>query len=202
MAELMRHREGQLTEEWKPVEGFEGLYLVSNLGKIYSIRNKTMLKPLVTRAGYNRVHLSVDGKVSSLTVHRIVAKAFVPNPEGKPTVNHKNEIKADNRAENLEWMTNKEQNIYGTRIDRAREHTDYKSRNIDYASVASKHDYKRMGLQFSKSVYQMDLSGNILFKHSGITAASKKTGINAGKICECAQGKRKAAGGFVWQYVG
>lgn len=187
--------------KWKPIEGFEQQYMVSNTGDIYSIRKKRILTPKITRSGYCRVGLSVNGKVSFMAVHRLVAKAFVPNIQEKPTVNHKNENKLDNRAENLEWMTNKEQNTYGTRIERAKAHTDYKARRIDYALVASKHNYHELNKNMQIPVIQMNMFGKQITYFNGISEASKKTGINAGHICECAKGKRKHAGGYKWKYA-
>ena len=133
-----------IKEEWKYIKGYENLYSVSNYGRIWSHRNKRCLNPILTNKGYLRVHLSKNGKTETFSVHRLVAMAFIDNPEKKPTVNHINEIKTDNRVENLEWATMAEQNSHGTRIERARNNTDYKSRNIDYSVVASKHNYYEM----------------------------------------------------------
>ena len=96
-------------EQWKTIQGYEGLYSVSNRGRVYSYRSKRCLKPAHTKAGYHCVHLADKGKVSVMFIHRLVALAFIPNPQDKPTVNHINEIKTDNRVENLEWATNHEQ---------------------------------------------------------------------------------------------
>ena len=100
---------------WKEIPDFEGLYSVSNTGEVYShIRNKT-LSPHIDRYGYPVVGLSKKGKSYTRTIHRLVALTFIPNPCNKPTVNHINEIKTDNRVENLEWMTVKENDNHGTR---------------------------------------------------------------------------------------
>ncbi|MCD8094546.1 MAG: HNH endonuclease [Ruminococcus sp.] len=78
----------------------------------------------------------MNGYRRECSVHRLVALAFIPNPENKPTVNHLNEDKKDNRVENLECATNAEQNVHGTRIECVIAHTDCKNRAIDYAAVA------------------------------------------------------------------
>jgi NUMOD4 motif/HNH endonuclease len=108
-------------EEWRDVPGFEGLYKVSNFGEIYSIpRNGTKggkLKQHADRYGYKKVVLYKNDKPHYFTVHRLVAEAFLPNPENKTQVNHKNSIRTDNRLENLEWVTAKE-NIYHSHQNR------------------------------------------------------------------------------------
>jgi hypothetical protein len=92
-------------EHWKPVRGFEGLYMVSQLGGVYSTRNRRHLNP--TKTGYATVTLCKNGKSTSRTVHRLVAEAFLPNPGNLPIVNHKDGNKQNNRLENLEWCTQK-----------------------------------------------------------------------------------------------
>ncbi len=108
-------------EIWRDIEGYEGLYQVSNLGsmkscdKIVKFKNggkreykSLILKPTVANTGYFVVSLHKNNKRNLVLIHRLVAKAFIPNPERKPEVNHKNGIKTDNRVENLEWVTGAE----------------------------------------------------------------------------------------------
>lgn len=131
-----------MSELWMPIEGYEGLYAISSLGNVYSHHRNRILTPKRAKAGYLRVTLCKGRQPhKTFSVHRLVALAFIPNPELKPTVNHLNEVKTDNRVENLEWATNAEQNTHGTRIARARSHTDYRARKTDYYEVARKHDY-------------------------------------------------------------
>jgi len=93
-----------LNEIWKPITNYEGLYEISNTGRVKSIRkNKILKRSNVT--SYFRVILAKGNKKYTLSAHRLVAEAFIPNPHNKPQVNHINGIKNDNRVENLEWVT-------------------------------------------------------------------------------------------------
>ena len=105
-----------LKEIWKPIAGAEG-YEVSSLGHVRSLKHKRPLilktfVPSLSRYEYLFVRLCISGKPVAYAVHRLVAKTFIPNPEGKPCVNHINGIKADNRVENLEWCTPSENVIH------------------------------------------------------------------------------------------
>lgn len=105
-----------MEEKWKPIVGYEGFYEVSNLGKVRSLkRNGTNGKSLVLckdKDGYPMCVLAVLGKNKTNKVHRLVAKAFITNPENKPCVNHINNNRSDNRVTNLEWSTIAENNSH------------------------------------------------------------------------------------------
>ena len=94
-----------MQEIWKDVKGFEGKYKVSNLGNIYSIKKDIIISPTYNHKGYLRVSL-YNKKQYILTIHRLVAKAFIPNPKNLPQVNHKDGNKTNNCVENLEWCDN------------------------------------------------------------------------------------------------
>ena len=112
-------------EEWRPVPGYEGLYEVSNTGKVASLNydgtgKRKELKQVVTHHEYRRVRLYKNGNWRSYRVHRVVALAFVPNPEGLPEINHIDEDPSNNAASNLEWCTRRYNCNYGSHIERLR----------------------------------------------------------------------------------
>ena len=106
-----------MNEIWKDIQGYEGVYQVSSLGRVKSLKRYGRKEDKILRLwfdshGYYQVDLRNDGKRKLSLVNELVAKAFIPNPENKPQTNHKNSIRSDNRVENLEWCTSKENVIY------------------------------------------------------------------------------------------
>jgi len=156
-------------EIWKNAPGFPG-YQVSDAGRVRS--NGRILR-VDNVKGYDRVRLYRDKHVVRMLVHRLVALAFIPNPDGLPQINHKNEIKTDNRVENLEWCTAKYNNSYGTGRKRAA-----KSR--------------------SRAVGQYTTNGVLVATYTRIKDAREKYGVH---IFSVLAGRRKTAGGFIWKYI-
>ena len=148
-----------MTEEiWKPVVGYEGLYEVSSYGRVrsldrYDSRNHfckgKILKLQTAGRGYLSVELSSNGKTKKFLVHRLVAEAFITNPDNLPEVNHINEDKTNNRVDNLEFCNHKYNVNYGTRTDRMR---DTKIKN-GYWSGLSKEEYNKKWHQEHKKEY-------------------------------------------------
>ena len=111
-----------MTEIWKNIEGYEGKYQVSNLGRVKSmIGQEKVLHPKKHRNGHLQIGLHKDKKRKTMYIHRLVAQAFIPNPDNLPCVNHKDENPSNNNVDNLEWCTQKYNCNYGTRVDRIME---------------------------------------------------------------------------------
>ena len=103
-----------MQEVWKDIKGYEGLYQISNTGKVKGLKRNKVLKPILQRSGYYYVDLQRKRRL----VHRLVAEAFIDNPDNLPEVNHKDENKLNNSVENLEWCDSKYNANYGTRNKR------------------------------------------------------------------------------------
>lgn len=196
-----------MKEEWRDIPQYEGLYQVSNQGQIRSIdrivrRNGETTKnlrgfillPLYQKSGYMFVFLSKNGKAKRMAIHRAVALAFIPNPENKPEVNHINEDKTDNRVENLEWATIKENRNYGTRIARG-------IANRNQTGEKNGMFGKRGSLNpNSKKVLQYDLSGQFIREYDSVKMAAEMTHSNASSIARVANGYLKQTNSFIWRY--
>lgn len=173
-------------EIWKPIKGYEGLYEVSNLGSVKSLARKTTSgKHRVchqTKCGYISVGLWKNGAKKQFLVHRLVADAFIPNPNNKPQVNHIDENKSNNRVDNLEWCTNLENHRHGTINKRL--------------SNILKNNPKT-----SKPVNCYTKNKCFVCLYPSISEAERKTGIFNQSIVQCCKGKLKTAGGFIWEYA-
>ena len=121
-----------MIEEWRPIEGYEGLYEVSNTGRVrsldmyvkgkgYRLHKGKVLSPAKNKNGYLKVNLHCNGKRKTITVHRLVAEAFIPNSDNLTQVNHRDEDKTNNNVENLEWCDVKYNLSYGTARIRERD---------------------------------------------------------------------------------
>lgn len=182
-----------INEEWRPVPGFESLYAVSNLGNVKSLtRYKKTLKLHITNAGYYQVQLWHNGVCKPMSVHRLVAMAFIGMPSEKQVVNHIDENKLNNNVSNLEWITHVENCRYGTAINRRTQHLDYSKRRINNA---------RQIEMVSKPIAQFTREGEFIRTWKSASECHRATGITISNIREVAKGRRNTAGGFVFKEV-
>ena len=167
-----------MTEEWRKVSGFEKCYEVSSLGRLRNIRTGKILRSKELRGGYVVDILCDNNRRKTVRRHRLVAEAFIPNPDNKPEINHKNGNKADNAISNLEWATH-------------RENTDH-----SWATGLTK-----LPTPTEKSVSQY-FEGKWIATYRSLKYAEKLTGINIASILKCCTRERKSAGGYEWKYGG
>ena len=184
-----------MNEIWKDIEGYEGIYQVSSLGRVRSLdriillrnrhkeykrleRGRIMAQKLQNT---DRLQVCLRKTINGINyretkyVHILVAKAFVPNPNGYETVNHINENHHDNRAINLEWMSIADNNRYGTHSERC-------------------------GKALRMSVEQLTLDGRHISFYQSLSDASQKTGTPLSSIHRCCRGLQKSSNGFNWRY--
>ena len=180
----------KMTTEWRPVKGYEGLYEVSNKGEVRSLprqvsmtmkgvqttsfRPGKVLRPQKTPLNYQQVVLSKDNRQRHKLVHRLVAEAFIPNPNNLPQINHLDECPGNNRVENLEWCTAKENGSYGKRPSK-----------------------------YMRKVEQYSLQGEKIATYRSLAEAAAAVGCSYTHISHCCKEgtKEKTAKGFIWKYA-
>ena len=166
-------------EEFRDIKNYEGLYKISNYGRVISLLNKPMiyiLKPYITNNGYERVVLyknKYDG--SKYSIHRLVAQTFIPNPRNLPCINHKDEIKTNNYSYNLEWCTYKYNINYGSCIEKI--------------TKALSHPVEQLCVKTGKQIN--------IFK--SINDAGRTLNISPSDISLVCLGKQRSAGGYIWR---
>ena len=181
----------------KQIDGYSR-YEIDETGRVFNILTGKELHPNKDGTGYVSIELVGDnGKSKRLLLHRLVAKAFIPNEKGLPIINHKDENPENNHFSNLEWCTYKYNINYGTCQERIR-----KSKQKFYASEALKELARKNGRAASKAVVQMLKSGEIIKSYDSAKEAATQTGANHSHILEVCKGTRKSAGGYAWAYRG
>ena len=145
-------------EEWRDIVGYEGLYQISNTGKVRSLRFGRIieLKQGIKKNGYHFVILCVDNLKKSMHIHRLVGEAFVPNPNGYKYIHHKDHNPGNNNAENIEWI--------------------------------SEENHRELHGIGDKSVYQYDLDGNLIKEWKSAKETGRELGINQSHISDCCRG--------------
>ena len=184
-----------MKEEWRLCKGFEPFYEVSNTGRVRSIavwsdkyqRILTRKYPKEiqlekTKDGYYRVLLCHYGKHYHCSVHRLVAIAFIDNPNNYPCINHKDENPSNNNVDNLEWCSYKYNNNYGTLPKRIKE-------------------WQTNSPVRSKAVSQIDKNGNIVNSYPSQKEAERQTGVSADMIGRVCRGEAKTGGGYKWVLI-
>lgn len=191
-------------EQWKDIEGYEGLYQVSNLGNVRSLKfsggNKAkLLKQNITKEGYKRVGLCKNGKRKDYRIHRLVAMAFIPNPNNLPIINHKDEDKGNNNVNNLEWCTIAYNNTYGTARERAGKNISKSVRGENNSNYGK----KGKDASASKPIFMYDEEGNFIRQFDSISETNEYFGkkFAYSTVSACLRGRYKTAYGFVFKYV-
>jgi len=176
-------------EIWKPVLNFEGLYLISNHGRVKSInfnneKHSQLIKQSASKKGYLRVRINKENKRYTLNVHRMVATAFIPNPDNKPQINHSDGNKKNNHTTNIEWSTNQE-------------NQDHARKNGLILPPPKGYDNSCSMEVFQYNKYTLEL----IEKWGSMSEASRALKIPTTNISKSCNRKRIVAGGFIWRYA-
>lgn len=174
-----------MEEMWKNIKGYEGLYQISNLGRVKSLGNNKTRKEKIRssrkdKKGYEKVDLYKNGRIRTLFIHRLVATAFIPNVETFDEINHIDENPSNNNVSNLEWCN--------------------RSYNINYGNRTRKCSLKLKGRN-AKSINQYDINGKFIKHWLSMTEASNELKINKGSISNCCRNKKNTAGGYKWKFA-
>ena len=181
-----------MNEIWRDIQGYEGIYMVSNQGNVLSVNFGSMHsgKPKVMKlskssSGYLHVQLYKNGVAKTLLVHTLVANAFIPNPDCLPEVNHKDGDKTNNTVSNLEWVTKSQNTIHAIKNN---------FRPVNHSLGKKGKDCKT-----SKPVEQYNLDGSFIRLWDSREDAAASLGVRRSSICDCANGRKKTCCGYVWK---
>ena len=186
---LVAYLNGCIMEIWKNVPGYIGLYKVSNHGRVKSVKKQLVLKTSGSGNRYKTVALC-NGMRKTFRLHRLVAAAFIPNPDNKPCVDHIDGNKSNNKADNLRWVTTKEN--CNNPITKSR-----LNKKIGEYMVG------RLGglHQRAKQIAMYSICGDLIKTFLSVKDAQRETGLNDSNIVKCCKGIKKTCGGYIWAYV-
>lgn len=198
-------------EIWRKISGYEGLYEISNHGRIRSLYNGRITVGKITKAGYLAYGLYKNKKRQLVLVHRLVAEAFIPNVKKKPFVDHINCVRTDNYVENLRWVTAKENANNVITLQRYKD----RPRSVISQEAKQRMSIERMGknnpfyqkthnedfiLRISKPIVQVSLNDNLIKVWQSATEASKFFNVSSVAIRRCCSGLSKTSKGYKWYY--
>jgi hypothetical protein len=214
-----------MEEIWKDIKGYEGYYQVSNLGRVksvarviqrkskpYTVKEK-ILKARPDKDGYKYLVLCVNCKTKTTSIHRLVAQAFIPNPDNLPCINHKDENPANNNVENLEWCTYSYNNTYNDLAHRRMKNVDYAKRtantnwelrklHTDFVKRTANTDYKAIAEKRKKPVIQYDKNWNFIKQWKCVNDIAKEYNVTPDAIRANCLGKVKNLTiGYRWRYL-
>jgi hypothetical protein len=175
-----------MMEEWRDAVGYEGYYQISSHGKVRSISSGNEMSIFSDNRGYQRVALRKNGFQKKIRVHRLVCISFLPNPDNKPFVNHKDGNPSNNNIENLEWVTNSENVRHAYTV---------LGKNGPNKGKFGKLNHK------SKAVKMIDYAGNVIRIFDCVRDAARIGGFDNGCVSKCCNGKLKKHGGFIWEFA-
>ena len=189
-----------MQEIWKDIKDFEGMYQVSNLGRVRSVdhfdrlgrlRKGVIKAPQDNGHGYKVVQLHKDGKQKNARVHRLVATAFIENPDNKPEVHHVDTDTSNNKLENLRWVTRKENNIFP-------EHIESIKKNPNWLRGIKKGAEKSAVVRSHRTKFTL---GNVSLEFSSLAEGARQLGLDKTSCSKVANGKLKQTRGYKVQYV-
>lgn len=192
---------------WKDIKGFENLYQINEKGEVFSLKTRRLLKPQIGTHGYLVITLRRDGKNIGRQIHRMIAEAFIPNPENKPCIDHINAIRTDNRIDNLRWCTYKENNnnpIFKKRVSEKHIGMKLSKESIRKRQETKLQNGKRINRSLnngkSKEVIQYDKDMNEITRFPSLMEVFRALGFHPSNIGNCCNGRKKSAYGFFWNF--
>ncbi len=174
--------------ESKYIKNHEGFYSIYKNGKVFSHKSNIFLKPFISGSGYPCVDLCNNGKKETHSIHRLLGKAFVLNPDNKPQINHKDSNRRNYNLNNLEWATVSENIIHGYRYGNMKP-------PLSMLGIFGKQNHS------SIKVDQYTLNRVYLKTFYGANEAHRETGVNRSSITMVCNKKRQTAGGFIWKFT-